>query len=69
MKTLYVTVTVDCEDLANHTFPRGSEWEMIDEDYNDNGTSVIRYEWNGEMQSIVEQNLNTNRGVVSYQII
>lgn len=69
MSSLYVTVTAECKDLANYTFPTGSEWEITDEDCNDDGTSVIRYEWNGEMRSAIEQQLNSNRHVISYQIL
>lgn len=69
MSSLYVTVTADCEDLANHIFPRGSEWGITDEDYNDDGMGVIRYEWNGDMQTAIEQRLNSHPEVISYQIL
>ncbi len=69
MTSLYVTVTADCEDLANHIFPSGCEWEITDEDCNDDGTGVIRYEWNGDMQAAIEQRLNSHRDVISYQIL
>lgn len=69
MSSLYVTVTAECEDLANRIFPSGSEWGITDEDYNDDGTSIVRYEWNGEMQSAIEQRLNSDRDVISYQIL
>ena len=68
-KSLYVTVTADCEDLANKTFRSWQEWEITDEDYNDDGTCVIRYEWNGEGESSVELNLNANPDVINYQIL
>ncbi len=67
--SLYVTVTADCRDLANQVFPRDSEWEMVSEEYNGDGTGVLHFLWNGQMQTAIEQNLNTNRQVVSYQII
>lgn len=69
MSALYVTVTAKCEDLANAIFPRGSEWEITDEDYSDDGTGVIRYEWNGEMQTAIEQRLNSHPEVIGYQIL
>lgn len=69
MSALYVTVTADCEDLANRIFPRGSEWGITDEDYNDDGTGIVRYEWNGDMQGAIEQRLNSHPEVISYQIL
>lgn len=71
MNTLYVTVTAtaDCEDLESKTFTNGLEWTLTDKDYNDDGTSVIRYEWDGEMANAVEHNLDNNRDVISYQIL
>ncbi len=69
MSSLYITVTANCEDLANAIFPSGSEWEITDEDYNDDGTGIIRCEWNGDMQSAIEQRLNSHREVISYQIL
>lgn len=69
MKPLYVTVTINCTDLATATFPNGCEWELTNEDYNDDGSCVVRYEWNGEMQTVVERNLNSNPEVISYQIL
>lgn len=69
MNSLYVTVTAECEDLANAIFPRGSEWSITDEDYNTDGTCVVRYEWNGDMRSGIEQRLDTHTEVISYQIL
>ena len=67
-KRLIVKVKPECEDLANQTFPRGTEWEFLDEEYKDDGSGTITYEWNGDMQSAIEQNLNTNNQVTSYKI-
>lgn len=69
MSSLYVTVTAECEDLANSIFPRGSEWSITDEDRNDDGTCVARYEWIGEMVSAIEQRLNNHPEVINYQIL
>lgn len=69
MSSLYVTVTAECDDLANKIFPSGSEWGITDEDYNDDGTCVIRYEWNGDMQHDIAQRLDNTEGVISYQIL
>lgn len=68
-KSLYVTVTAECDELAKDIFVDGSEWELTDEDEMDDGMTVIRYEWNGEMQDKVEQKLNANPHVVGYQIM
>lgn len=67
-KSLYVTVTAECEGLGT-IFPQGSEWEFTDSDEQDNGTSVVRYEWNGDYQSVIESRLNSNPEVISYQIL
>ena len=63
MKTLIVRITDNCEDLANHTFPRMSDWELVSEDDN-----LVEYIWNGEMESAIEQKLNANPNVVEYTI-
>lgn len=67
MKTLTVTVNSNCEDLANSIFPRGSEWGIVSEDYQGDNI-IVEYEWNGDMQTAVEQNLNTHPSVISYTI-
>lgn len=64
-----MTVTAECDELAKDIFVDGSEWELTDEDEMDDGMTVIRYEWNGEMQDKVEQKLNANPHVVGYQIM
>jgi hypothetical protein len=68
-KSLYVTVTADCEDLANAIFPRGSEWVFNSEDEQDDGNLVIAYEWNGEFETAIKKNLSAHPQVISYQIL
>lgn len=69
MSSVYVTVTQDCEDLANRIFPRDSDWEITDEDYNNDGSCVVRYEFNGSFAAPVERALDVHPHVVSYQIL
>jgi len=69
MLSLYVTVTADCEDLANAIFGRWGEWQFDDEEYQDDGNIVLAYSWNGDMRDEVERNLDMHRHVISYQII
>lgn len=67
-KSLHVYVTDDCEELGTKVFWSGSEWEFIGASYDDDAIFVV-YEWNGENQAAVEQKLNENPGVISYQIL
>lgn len=69
MKSLYVTVTAGCEDLGNRVFPRGSEWEINDIEFQDNGNIVVAFSWNGDMQTAIERHLDQDQDVISYQII
>lgn len=68
-KSLYVTTTADCEELANTIFPNWSERELTDEDENDDGTWTIRYDFDAEVFSSVEANLNVHPHVIRYQIM
>jgi hypothetical protein len=66
--SLYVTITDDSEFISD-IFPQGIVWEMTDEDTNDDGSSVIRFEWSGEKRAEIEESLRQRHDVVGYQIL
>lgn len=67
MGEVTVTVTAECEGLL-HTLPSGREWELLDEEYADDGTGVIRIGFDGdELTAADEEAFNTNPGVICYE--
>lgn len=68
MTSLYVTVTEDSEFVAD-IFPRNVVWELVDEQVNDDLSSVLVFSWNGEKQNEIEQSLSARNDVTGYQII
>jgi hypothetical protein len=67
MITVKVSVTAECEGLL-HSMPRGYEYELVAEDYNDDGSGTVEFIIHDvdELTAAMEQSLNTNPGVVSY---
>lgn len=68
-KSVYVTVTKDSLDLVSRVFPIDSECELTDDDPNDNETRVLRFEWNGDYEIEITENLDNAPDVISYQIL
>ena len=64
-----VQVTPDCEELLAR-LPRGYEYELTQESYNDDGAGVIVFVIHGEndLTAAQEQALDTNPGVVGYTV-
>lgn len=72
MITITVQVTADCEGVIT-ALPRYGEWELVDEEYNEDGTGVVvvnSHRWNfaAEVPYVVEQALDGHNGVISYAI-
>lgn len=68
MSTLIVNVTAECEGLIT-SLPRGQEWELISEDYNEDGSGTVIIGFDGdELSATAEQALNTNSEVISYSV-
>lgn len=68
MSTVTVKVTPNCESLISH-LPRGYEWELISEDYDDEGNGEIVIAFEGDdLTSAAEQALNTHPDVISYSV-
>ncbi|MHC4617973.1 MAG: hypothetical protein ACYTEQ_09490 [Planctomycetota bacterium] len=65
--TLTIKVTPDCEGLL-HSLPRGHEYELTDEDYNEDGSGIVKIDIHDldELTGAIEQTLNTNDDVISY---
>ena len=68
MGTVIVKVSAECEGLIG-TLPRGREWELIDEEYAEDGTGTITIGFDGnDLTASDEQALNTNSEVISYEL-
>ena len=69
MVKVIVEVTAECESLIS-SMPRGSEYEMAAEDYNEDGSGFVTFFVHGvdELPSGMEQALNANDEVISYSV-
>ena len=68
MGTVFVTVTPECEGLIS-TLPRGTEWCVESETYNEDGSSIIEISFDDDdLTGAAEQALNTNDNVISYHV-
>jgi len=64
-----VTVTAECEELLTN-MPRGYEYELNNEDYNEDGSGVVEFIVHdmNDLTSGMEQALDVHPGVVEYSV-
>jgi zona occludens toxin (predicted ATPase) len=68
MITITVEITHDCESIITN-MPRGYEYELIDEEYTeDGGTVTITVHDVDDITSGMAQALDTHDGVISYTV-
>ena len=69
MITVTVKVTAECEGLLN-SMPRGYEYELTDEDYNEDGSGTVEFFIHDvdELTAGHQLVLDTNDEVVSYTV-
>lgn len=69
MITITIKVTAECEGLL-HSMPRGYEYELISEDYNDDGSGVVEIAIHDvdELTTGMLQAMDTTDGVTSYHV-
>ena len=69
MGTLIVKVTAECEGLIS-ALPRDGEWELVSENYNDDGSGVVTIDFYGDdLSASAKQALDTHDGIITYEII
>ena len=68
MSTLYITIT-DNSEFISFIFPHNVVWEMVDEQVNEDGSSVIIFEWDGEEIDRIKENIAHRYDVISYQYL
>jgi hypothetical protein len=68
MKNLYITIAADSEFISD-IFPALTDWALLDEQADDDGTAVLLFNFNSEQLAEIEANITSRNDVIGYQII